>query len=272
MKQKKGSYFLGLIGAFFGALVAMVPFVIVLHFRYIVFWLAFLFVGLTSFGYDLFGGRRGYGKIPIVAFWSLTMVTLSIFVEDIWFLLNGGLEQFGAGVTDIPLIIFDVIVYDREYRSAVIANLGLSLLIVFVALIGFMITFIRERKNEKKMELHNEQMALHQEMYGGNETVAPYGFQNNGQFGVGGGNYPNMQGQPMAGGYPQPANQQPMNSQPMNPQSMNQQPMNQQPMHPTFGQYTQAPEPAAFYEPEDHYDQGREEDYYREEEVSRPEE
>lgn len=148
MDQKNGSYLLGTVGAFIGMLLAMVPFVIVYHLGYIVFWLGFLFIVLTSKGYDLAGGRQNGFKLLVVFLFSLLGIGLSVFVEDIWYLATEYVnEEYGLTYGAIPQVIWDTLQSDAEYRLGRLRDVGLCF---FVMLLFFIGQIVRARKEAKK--------------------------------------------------------------------------------------------------------------------------
>lgn len=247
MEESRGSYLLGMIGALLGGILAMVPFVIVYHFNYIVFWLAFLFFYLASIGYDLTNGRQGYGKIPIVFFISLLTTVLAVFAEDTWYLLTDeGLAQYGLTLVDVPGVLWEIFQSDPEYRDALIYNLGLTLIVFFLNAVYSSIVLAKDISQKKRLSRQNQVTRMQAQGYGQANPAYGQGGLDNNKHGLGGQNSSAaLRGGQEAGTIPQVPLQ-------------NKEPAQDSFYQPDTGDLLEASYP--------------EENYYREEEASRPEE
>lgn len=165
MQVKKGSYLMGILGAFLGSLIACIPFIIVFKLGYIVFWLAFLFVVLAAKGYDMLGGRVNYFRILAVGFFSINALILSVFAVDIYDLAQVSMQTNEFTFTEIPEVILYVMATNSEYRNSVIFNLGISLLVVVIANIYSIVETVKLVQAYKNMSAHNQATAENYEVY-----------------------------------------------------------------------------------------------------------
>ncbi len=250
MKQKKGSYLLGILGAFLGMLLAMVPFVIVYFLGYIIFWLSFLFVVLTAAGYDKLNGRQGWGKIPVVLLFSTLGLVLGIFSEDIWFLATEYVnDYYGLKYWEIPAVIWDILKEDAEYRRGRLVDLALSFGVMMIGMVSMIVHMVRGIKAAKNLEVHNQ--------YAGYQGYDSVQAGQQGQSGYGAGSFA-QQGSEYAGYNPNQAGQQGQSG--YGAGSFAQQ----------GAEYSSVEQ--GYSEEATNYSTSQEESYYREEEVRRPEE
>lgn len=176
MTTKKGSYLLGIIGAILGMIVAMIPYIFVYYLGYIVFWLGFLFIILTTKGYFMLNGRRGYGQIPIIIFFSGCGLLLSVLALDIWSLIKLANEEPSITYGMIPQFIYYEFMENSQYRNSLIKDLFLSGITYVIGIFYFVVQSIREINAEKQLEAQNQQMA-----YYGEQQAYPQNYPNAGQ-------------------------------------------------------------------------------------------
>lgn len=178
MRLNKGSYLLGIIGAFLGAVLASIPFIIAYKLGYIVFIFAILFMTLSALGYNKLGGRVSYLKIFIVGFFGFTAAILSIFSFDIYDLYLFAQETPDYSITDIPSTIIYALQVDAEYRASILGNMVLPLILTFIGWIYVIIETVREVNAFKQMQAHNEMVMQQQAMYGDYNQTAYTGGMN----------------------------------------------------------------------------------------------
>lgn len=132
--EDTGNYASGFLGAALGAVLGSVPWAIVMSVGYVTAILGFVISLLAGKGYDLFHGKKGKGKIPIVAFMSIAGVLLGNVLSDVLSIgiMIGKGELFGASFSDIPMLM-EGLFQNPEYVDTFLRNLGLG---IFFALLG----------------------------------------------------------------------------------------------------------------------------------------
>lgn len=169
MNQKKGSFLLGILGAFLGAILAMIPYGIAYHFGYLVFYFGFLFALIPAAGYNLLGGRKSYLKIPIVFVFGLIAIVATIVIPLVLDLVKEDvMASFGLTNWDIPQFILEYMNYDEEFKWGIYKDLGGSLLIYLIGTAIMIKDCIKEVRALKAEEQHRE----YQELYGVGSSVA----------------------------------------------------------------------------------------------------
>lgn len=166
MRQNRGSFLLGIIGALLGALVACVPFIIAYRIGYVVFIFAFFFMTFASWGYNKLGGRISYFKIFVVGFFGFSAMILSILSFDIYDLYLFAKESPKYSVSTIPFTIYYAFTEDAAYRSSLIGAMVLPGILTFLSWIFVIVETHKEVSAYKQMKAHNEMAMQNQMMYG----------------------------------------------------------------------------------------------------------
>ncbi|MBR5490184.1 MAG: hypothetical protein IKV79_02815 [Oscillospiraceae bacterium] len=133
-EEKKGSYIGGFIGALVGGLVGAIPWAIVLLLGYMASVLGVLIGWLADKGYNLLGGKKGKGKVVILAIAAIVGVVVGTFAADVITLvqmINSG-ELAGLPYGDIPYVILTLLIEDSEYLRVTLGNIGMGLLFAFL--------------------------------------------------------------------------------------------------------------------------------------------
>lgn len=134
-----GNYITGALGALAGSLIGAVVWALVLNAGYVASLVGLLIGWLAEKGYTLGKGKRGKGKVWILAIAMLLGVALGTFGSDAIeigkMILDGSLAGFS--LTEIPLFILALLVDNPDYVSGVLYNLGMGVL--FAALGVFFI-------------------------------------------------------------------------------------------------------------------------------------
>ncbi len=135
LEQKEaGSYVTGLVGALLGALLGAVVWGFVLHLGFVASIVGFLIGFLAEKGYTLLKGKRGKGKIYILAgatifgvllgnigydavMWA---VEIAKYAPDAAIVLNG--TEIAISYGDIPMLIGHFFMNNAQYQSAMITN------------------------------------------------------------------------------------------------------------------------------------------------------
>ncbi len=155
-QEETGSYFTGLIGALIGALLGAVVWGLVLHMGFVASIVGFLIGFLAEKGYTLLKGRKGRGKVFILAGVTILGVLIGNIGYDavIWaaeiakyapdaaITLNGA--EIPVSYGDIPMLIGYFFTNNSEYRSGMILN---CLMGIGFALLGVW-SILRKAKKE----------------------------------------------------------------------------------------------------------------------------
>jgi len=121
-------YLRGSVGAFLGAVVGAIPWAIVFKWGWFVGWLGLVIGFCAKKGYEIFGGKKGNGKIGIVCGATIFGVITGNLLPDLFefaLMIYRG-EIIGAAYSDIPSLYIDWIRYN-ELLSFTLRNLGLGL-------------------------------------------------------------------------------------------------------------------------------------------------
>ncbi len=125
LQEDNGSYTTGLLGALLGAALGAVIWGIVLNMGYLASLVGLLIGFLAERGYRLLRGRFGKGKVYILTLSIIFGVVLGTFLGEwlgVYELIQSG--QAGAlQVSEIPLLIYAVLVEDAEARRSVLMNI-----------------------------------------------------------------------------------------------------------------------------------------------------
>lgn len=124
LQEDNGSYTTGFLGALLGAALGAVVWGIVLNMGYLASLVGLLIGFLAERGYRLLRGRQGKGKVVILILSVVLGVVLGTFLGEwlgVYELIRSG--QAGAlQVSEIPLLIYAVLVEDAEARRSVLMN------------------------------------------------------------------------------------------------------------------------------------------------------
>lgn len=129
-QEDTGSYMQGFLGALIGSVLGSLVWALVLYLGYVAALVGLLIGWLSNKGYDLLHGKQGKGKIAILIFALILGVVLGTFIPDVIYLtelINAG-EFPGYRLLDIPALIVDTFIWDAEYQSAILSNIGVGLL------------------------------------------------------------------------------------------------------------------------------------------------
>ena len=143
-QQKKdndtGSYLMGAVGAFLGAVLGAVAWAVVLTLGYVAAVVGLLIGWLADKGYNLLRGKQGKGKLVILILAIIFGVVLGNFAADAIALgemiLNG--EVYGFTLGDIPKLIIRLLITDGEYVRGTLGNMGLGLLFAALGVFGLL--------------------------------------------------------------------------------------------------------------------------------------
>ena len=125
-----GSYGMGLLGAIIGAFVGGLVWAAALLAGFISALIGLLIGFLAQYGYKLFKGKQGKGKIAILIVAIIFGVLVGNFAADSFTLaqmISAG-ELPGWTYGDIPLSIVAMLIADSEYLTSTLLNLGQGLL------------------------------------------------------------------------------------------------------------------------------------------------
>lgn len=154
--EDTGSYATGLIGALLGSILGAVVWGLVLHAGYVASIVGFLIGFLAEKGYSLLKGKKGKGKLIILAAATIFGVLLGNIGYDavIWAVeiakyapdaaVTIAGNQVPVSYGDIPMLIGYFFVNDAEYQSAMLLNCFMG--IVFAMLGTF--SLLRKAKQE----------------------------------------------------------------------------------------------------------------------------
>ena len=144
-RERKETYLKGTIGAILGALVGMIPWVILGGFGWIAGWLGFFITLAATMGYDLFSGKSGKGRLLIIIAISIAgefaAVTASEVFSAVRCIMNGTLNGTYAG---IPTYMFHTFINSTSYRWSVRMNLILGFVFVMIGSIKAIIDYMEE--------------------------------------------------------------------------------------------------------------------------------
>lgn len=133
----QGSYLMGALGALLGAAVGALLWAIVLSIGFIASIVGLAIAFLAAYGYTLFGGKEGKGKIAILIVAIVIGVLLGTALADAYgiyqVIQSGG--AYGLTTADIPDVLYTLFVNDADFRSATLKDLGMGFL--FAALGAF---------------------------------------------------------------------------------------------------------------------------------------
>lgn len=155
-KEETGTYARGLVGALIGAVLGAVVWGLVLHLGFMASIVGFLIGFLAEKGYSLLKGRRGKGKVYILAgatifgvllgnlgydavMWA---VEIAKYAPDAVVILNGA--EIPVSYGDIPMLIGHFFANDSQYQSAMITNCLMGTAFALLGVWGI----LRKTKNE----------------------------------------------------------------------------------------------------------------------------
>ena len=129
-EEDDGSYVQGLIGALGGAALGAVVWAFVLLGGYVASLVGLLIGWLAEKGYNLLHGKQGKGKVAILILAIVFGVLLGTLGADVIYLAQmiGNGELIDVTYGDIPGMILGTLIYDAEYRGAILSNSAMGLL------------------------------------------------------------------------------------------------------------------------------------------------
>jgi len=152
-KKQKG-YGSGILGAVLGGIIGAIPWGIGYYFGWFVGWFGLLIGFCARKGYELLKGKDGKGKLWIVIAASVAAMLLIQYVStgiDLYLFISAG-ELEGAVPADTLWLLNDNLLYNAEFRSLILKDVGLGLLFVFLG-IGNLIKEIAQQNKDNIPEL-----------------------------------------------------------------------------------------------------------------------
>ena len=122
------SYFKGFIGALLGAIIGVIIWALILNSGYIAAFAALAIAWLADFGYVLFKGKKGRGKIAILVSVTVLAIIVGTFAGDaieMVKLIRAG--EVDATYADIPSWFVGLFATNPEYVKAFVQNLLMGL-------------------------------------------------------------------------------------------------------------------------------------------------
>lgn len=154
-QERTGSYALGAVGALLGALIGAVVWALVLVWGYVASIVGLLIGWLAERGYELFRGRKGWGKIGVLIVAVILGVvagTFGAYVVVLAQMINAG-ELPGLVYGDIPMMLELMLTQDPEFLGEVgrqlIGGIGFAALGVY----GLLMRAGRETAGVKLVDL-----------------------------------------------------------------------------------------------------------------------
>ena len=164
-REETGSYITGLAGALLGAILGAVVWGFVLHLGFMASIVGLLIGFLAEKGYTLFKGRRGKGKIYILAGVTIFGVLLGNIGYDavVWAMEIAKYAPYAAVILsgvetpvsygDIPMIIGHLFANDAQYQSAMIRNCLVGIAFALLGIWGILRKTKRETSGIKVIDL-----------------------------------------------------------------------------------------------------------------------
>lgn len=147
VEAEEKHYLRGTVGALLGSVVGAIPWIIVYLLGWFVGWLGFLIGAASAKGYQLLGGKPGKAKFWIILLCSLFGVVFGNFMAQafsLFPLISDGTLNFAYWQT--PALVIDLLVIDAEFRSGMIADLGLGVLFAALGCWGVLKQVRQEHK------------------------------------------------------------------------------------------------------------------------------
>ncbi len=127
-KAKDGSTFLGLIGAFAGALIGAIPWAVASYFGWFVSWFGFIIGLAAKKGYELLRGKESRAKGIIII---IATVLGTIFAESVAIMVSTAVvwsqEGYEFYILDVVYSYFYALVTDSTLLVAVLGDIVLGL-------------------------------------------------------------------------------------------------------------------------------------------------
>ena len=154
-QEDNGTYWMGALGAFAGALLGAVVWALVLMLGYVASLVGLLIGWLADRGYRLAKGKNGKGKIAILilaVIFGVVVGTIGADVITLAQMVSAG-ELWDITFGDIPALILYTFVTDAEYRMATLGNMGMGLLFAALGVYWLVIRTGKEVAGDKIVEL-----------------------------------------------------------------------------------------------------------------------
>ena len=155
VQEDTGSYIKGTVGALLGSLLGAVVWAVVLLLGYVASIVGLLIGWLSDRGYRLMKGKNGKGKVAILILSVNFGVVAGTIGADVIALLQmiGDGELPGIVAGDIPALMLVMFAEEPEYRSIMIKNIVMGLLIAALGVYYFVFRAGKEVAGAKIVEL-----------------------------------------------------------------------------------------------------------------------
>lgn len=154
-RERTGSYALGAVGAFLGAALGAVVWALVLVWGYVASIVGLLIGWLAEKGYELFRGRKGWGKVLVLALaiiFGVAVGTVGAYVAVLAQMIGAG-ELPGLAYGDIPAMLILMITEDPEFLGAVVKDCLMGLFFAGLGVYGILIRAGKETAGAKLTDL-----------------------------------------------------------------------------------------------------------------------
>ena len=151
VRKSSGSIGMGILGAAIGAVIGMIPWVLVYSFGYMASFLGFLIGICAKKGYDLARGRQTKIKGVVILVCVLLAVVLAEFVAIVALNMSDGFAE-GFTFGEVIEIVFSWIVTDG--LVAVIKELAIGWLFAVLGIFQMVAEIFRGTKSEKLTKLN----------------------------------------------------------------------------------------------------------------------
>ena len=139
-EQRQGSYGTGAVGALLGSVLGSIVWALVLNMGYMASLVGLLIGWLAEKGYNLLKGKQGKGKVVILILAVIIGVLLGTFAAETFSvigMINDG-ELYDLSVGDAPGLVMVLLLYDAEYRGAILGNVLMGLLFAGLGVFGLL--------------------------------------------------------------------------------------------------------------------------------------
>ncbi len=149
-RLSKGNYLTGAIGAIIGSALGSVVWAILAVIGYIASIVGLLIGFLAEKGYNLLGGKKGWGKMVILILAVLLGVVLGNFISLVYYCAT---EFEFASLGECISSVFELCVYEPEVRSAMISDCLMGFFFAALGVIGLVTRAGKEATGAKFIDL-----------------------------------------------------------------------------------------------------------------------